>query len=174
MKFLVAPLLAALSLSLNAQTTVTFRQGLNGYTGVTDTMLQQAAPTTNAGTGPTVDVVGGTTAQKQGLLKFANVIGTGTGQVPPNAQITNAKLELSVWTAGSGVAVHRMNKAWTESATWNSMVNGLQIGDEEAHWSAVDTKTNLPRGLGKAQVGRIAHVGRQAASIGNQRRRLCG
>lgn len=129
-----------------SETTVVFRQGLNGYTGTTDAMLQQGSPGTAAGTGPTMDVVGGT-ATKQSLLKFANIIGTGTNQIPANAQIVDAKLELSVWTAGSGVAVHRMNKAWTETSTWTSMVNGLQIGDEEAHWSAVDTKTNLPRGL---------------------------
>lgn len=157
-------LLPALVAGALAQTTVVFRQGLNGYAGTTDTMLQQGAPTTAAGSGPTMDVVGGTAA-RQSLVKFANIIGTATNQIPPNAQILSATLELSVWTAGSGIAVHRMNKAWTETATWNSMGNGLQIGDEEAHWSAVDTKTNLPRGLATFDVATTVQEWANAAEV---------
>lgn len=159
----LAMALAATASSL-AQTTVVFRQGLNGYAGTSDTMLHQGAPTTAAGSGTTMDVVGGTAA-KQSLVKFANIIGTGTNQIPPNAQILSATLELSVWTAGSGIAVHRMNKAWTETDTWSSMVDGLQIGDEEAHWSAVDTKTNLPRGLASFDVATTVQEWANAAEV---------
>ena len=129
-----------------AQTTVTFRQGVNGYTGTDDTMLQQSAAGTNAGGQPTIDIVGGTSV-KQGLLRFNNIIGTGTGQIPPNAQILTATLSLNVWTAGSGVAVHKMMSTWTEASTWTSMTGGLTIGDTEAWWTAEDTKTNLATGV---------------------------
>lgn len=91
------------SIIAHGQTTVTIRQGLNGYSGVQDTMVQQGAATTNAGASTTMDVVGGTTAVKQGLLKFENIIGTGANQIPANAQITSATLGLSVWKAGSEI-----------------------------------------------------------------------
>jgi hypothetical protein len=129
-----------------AQTTVTFRQGVNGYTGTDDTMLQQSATGTNAGSQPTIDIVGGTSV-KQGLLRFKNIIGTGTGQIPPNAQILSATLSMNVWTAGSGVAVHKMMSTWTEASTWTSLTGGLTIGDTEAWWTAEDTKTNLATGV---------------------------
>ena len=145
--FRVFALSAGLLLTATAQTTVTIRQGLNGYTGVQDTMVQQGAATTNAGASTTMDVAGGTTAVKQALLKFENIIGSGTNQIPADAQITSATLSLSVWKAGSGIAVHRMDAPWTEASTWTSLTNGIQIGDEEAHWSAMDTKTSLPIGL---------------------------
>ena len=146
-RFLTTTFLLLLPIIASGQTTVTIRQGLNGYSGVQDTMVQQGAATTNAGASTTMDVIGGTTAVKQALLKFENIIGSGANQIPANSQITSATLSLSVWKAGSGIAVHRMDAPWTEASTWTSLTNGIQIGDEEAHWSAVDTKTNLPIGL---------------------------
>jgi hypothetical protein len=67
------------------------------YAGTRDTFLSQASPGSNFGTQPDfewdTEEQGGVTT---GLIRFDNIFGTGPTQVPANATITEATLELTV------------------------------------------------------------------------------
>jgi fibronectin-binding autotransporter adhesin len=108
--------------------TITFRDGLNGYTGTEDTYVRSTSPTTSFGSSTIVEV--DQDPQDHGLFRFSNIVGCGTNQIPLNAQITSATFSFTVIEPGEGTRVFRMNGNWTESSTWNSLVNGVNIGTE--------------------------------------------
>ncbi len=122
-------------------TVARYREGLGGYTGVVDTMVSQDAPTISyAATHDLVsDLDINTTAAGnqvgQVLVKFPNLFGTGSGQVPPGATVLSAKLILSTPASGDSVdtfRLHRMLVDWTNAATWNSLGAGVDLNDVEA------------------------------------------
>jgi hypothetical protein len=117
----------------SGSTTVTFREGVNGYTGTLDTMLKQASPTAGSGTATTLRVDAGTGVEVQTLLGFDNLFGPGPGQIPLGATITSATLTLQT-TNGSnnGGSLYRMLSDWNNASTWNSLTNGVQIDGSEA------------------------------------------
>ncbi|MBL0408649.1 DNRLRE domain-containing protein, partial [Microvirga aerilata] len=118
-----------------------FQQGLNGYTGTLDTMVQEDSPTTSYGSASRSgfnaihidaadkDVSG---RESQGLLQFTGLIGTGSGQIPHGARITKAGLTLHNSSPGDGAALHRVLATWDENSTWNSLSNGIQANDTDA------------------------------------------
>ena len=120
-----------------------FRQGLNGYAGCVDTMLRMATPTTNESAAVLLSADLDTDAATAGnqpaqiLVRFDNLFGTAAGRVPLNATIISAKL--SMWT-GSGpsdvsnnlASIHRMLIPWSDTDTWDSLVNGVDADDTEA------------------------------------------
>jgi hypothetical protein len=124
-------------------TTVTFQQGVNGYTGTLDTMIQQATPTTAYGTSTKLSTDTGTNANVQTLLTFDGLFGTGLGQIPLGATITSATLTLQT-TNGSaqGASLHRMVTNWmgVPTWTWDSFNNGIQFDGTEAV-AAADVST---------------------------------
>ncbi len=120
--------------------TLTFQQGLNGYTSALDTGLRGAAPSSNLGAGFTINVDADDAASpSQALLRFDNLFGSGAAQIPFGSTIDSATLGLQIFNSGSGLRVHRMLTAWTESSTWNSLVSGVQPDDVEADSSPVGT-----------------------------------
>jgi hypothetical protein len=133
--------------------TVLFQQGLNAYDDCTDTMLRMAAPTSDesAATALTADLdTDSVTAGNQPaqiLIRFDNLFGPASGQVPLNATIISAKL--CMWT-GAGAdddsddlaSCHRMLVPWIGTDTWNSLVNGVQTDDIEA--VSANTFTQIP------------------------------
>lgn len=90
-------------------TTITFQEGLNGYSGTIDTEIWAVAPNTildgniNASTDANND--GG---ESQVLMRFEKIIGTKVHQIPPNATIHSAKLVVSAFDEGNTVHLHRM------------------------------------------------------------------
>lgn len=83
-------------------TTVTFQEGTNGYTGQFDKRV-----------GLTVDQLGSsvsnyfldgrpssTSPDINGLLRFDNLFGNGPGQIPPGAEVTDARLFITTATVG--------------------------------------------------------------------------
>jgi hypothetical protein len=125
-----------------ATVTTTFSQGVNGYMGTLDTMLQQASPTATAGTATTIGIDTGTgTDATQVLLGFDSLFGTGPGQIPPGATITSATMTLRT-TSGSvqGGSLHHMLVDWDNASTWASLGNGVQTDGIEAV-SAADLTT---------------------------------
>ena len=136
---LSATLLALFTTLAFAGQTVTFQYGLNGYTGVVDNHLSYGLPNTPNTDGPILWVDAITTSDNQGshsLLRFDNIIGTGSGQIPANATVTSATLQLYTPTTdnapGAGGQLHRMLKNWTDTDTWNSLVNGIQADGIES------------------------------------------
>jgi hypothetical protein len=97
----------------------TFQNGLNGYTGTQDTMVERySANNVNYGGNPDFDVAGALgNVGYSGLLKFGNLFGTGTNQVPAGATIVSAQLTLTAFTryqptSGSYAIEHTMLKDW--------------------------------------------------------------
>jgi hypothetical protein len=123
----------------------TFRQGLNGYAGVRDTQLWQETPDTSYATSPeiSVDLDTGAAAGNQvgqALVRFDNLFGAGVNQVPTNAIIHSAKVLLHTpaitntidYDSNDTFRMHRMIIDWSDTATWNSLVNGVSNNDVEA------------------------------------------
>ncbi|PVE20407.1 hypothetical protein DC522_32550 [Microvirga sp. KLBC 81] len=112
--------------------TVTFQDG-SAYSGTIDTRLLQTAPSTGYGTATTIGIDTGSNAEEQVLLAFTNLFGSASWQIPYDAVITSATLTLRT-TNGStqGGTLHRMKVGWSESSTWSSLGNGVQIDDTEA------------------------------------------
>ena len=112
---------------------VSFRQGVNGYTNAYDTKIQPSSPDLDASQATTVFVdylslTNGDTEQV--LLRFDNLVGGTTNQVPPGAQVDAAILDLASVTAnsmGDGGLFYPMLVPWTDTnATWNFFNNGIQ------------------------------------------------
>ncbi len=101
--------------------------------GIVDTMLQQAAPTTVFGSATRIGVDTGGSAEVQSLLAFTNLFGNGSGQIPLGATITSATLTLQT-TNGSnqGGSLYRMLIGWNGQSTWSSLGSGVQFDGFEA------------------------------------------
>ena len=111
--------------------TVTFRQGTNGYTGTVDTMLRERYPNDNYGIAFVTSPQGETGYHTQGLLQFGNLFGTGPGQIPVGATIVSATLTLMTTNpAADAGTINPMLVSWNASSTWNSMVGGVTVGTE--------------------------------------------
>ncbi|MBP7148345.1 MAG: DNRLRE domain-containing protein [Acidobacteria bacterium] len=110
-------------------TTVTFRQGENGYTGVKDTFLQQSSPGTNNGSAANLnwdaDDPNGTGYDVYTLVRFNNIFGNGAGQVPLGSQITSASLSYVVYNNGGDGTMHEVLVTWdSATATFSSFCGG--------------------------------------------------
>lgn len=143
---LAAGLLA--STAAQATTTLSFQQGVAGYTGASDTMIRSNETAAGAGHSSNGDSRGrnfgsldflsidgddGSPGSKpnQGLIRFDGLFGTATGQIHAGDTIVSATLRLVAFDPGSGLRVHDMLTTWSQgSATWNSLGNGVQLGTE--------------------------------------------
>ena len=120
--------------------TLSFRQGVNGYTGNVDTFIDANDTAQNNGTLPTAWVDGDRnnsdagSPDAQGLIRFNNVISAAS--VPAGAMIESAQLVLHTSTATDSqstntIGIYRLLTGWTEDgATWNSLNGMLANGDE--------------------------------------------
>ncbi|MEI6074891.1 MAG: DNRLRE domain-containing protein [Verrucomicrobiota bacterium] len=116
-----------------AYSSVSFQQGVNDYTNAFDTNLRQATPDVNYVADQTLfsdyhDA--GNTNTTEGLLRFDNIIGGGTNQIPPGSLIHAAVLELpSVGNScmGNGGRFYDMLQPWSDTTvTWNTYgTNGI-------------------------------------------------
>lgn len=114
------------------------QQGLNGYTNAMDTRVRQTSNTTSYATVATVFVdyaVSFTSDPEHVLIRFDNLIGTGTNQVPAGAEVEAAVLDLASVggnAMGNGGTFHLMLQPWQDTNTWDDLVNGISADDVEA------------------------------------------
>jgi hypothetical protein len=167
--FLASSLLIATAVPAQAIETLTFQEGLNSYIGTQDTIVRSNETAAGSGQGSNGDSRGlsfggldflsidgddGSPGSKpnQGLIRFENLFGNLVGQINPGATIHSAALTLTVFDVGSGLKVHDMLAPWSESSTWNSLVNGISTDGIEAAVSAIATfgannsSANVPTG----------------------------
>ncbi|NQU26598.1 MAG: DNRLRE domain-containing protein [Candidatus Nealsonbacteria bacterium] len=140
---------------------VTFQQGVAGYSGTVDTFLQENLPSVDnslaAELGVDSDDPAGSDLDSQVLLRFDDVFGDGPGQIPtgPGVTITSAELQLTATNAGDGGALHRMLRPFSDSDTWALLGNGVQADGIEA-LSAADhiagENDGVPGGLSSFNV----------------------
>ena len=123
-----------------------FQDGSGGYAGTEDTILYSISPDSNFSSetsmSPDQQDANGV---RLGLLRFNDIIGTGTGQIPVGSTINSATLTVSVVnssTAQMQMSLYRMLSDWDEGlATWNSFgqIGGVQAseGESEAQPDAI-------------------------------------
>lgn len=116
-----------------SRTVVSFQNGVNGYSGTIDSEIWALAPTTildgNGNASADADNDGG---ESQVVLKFEHIIGSDTGQIPPNAVVHSARLLVSAFDQGSTVNLHRMLVPFDASVTWSSLISGVSADGLEA------------------------------------------
>jgi serine protease AprX len=114
------------------------RGGSNGYASAIDGGVNSRAATTNYGTASSVEVEVDPVEKLGMLVRFDNLFGTGAGQIPNGSTITSATLRVTTVSNGStsgATNLHRMLRAWDQSATWNALTTsgaGLQLDNIEA------------------------------------------
>jgi hypothetical protein len=112
---------------------LTFQEGVDGYSGVVDTEIWALAPTTflesNPNASSDADNDGG---ESQVLIRFDSIFGESPKQIPKGSRITSARMMVSAFDQGSTVNLHRMLVPFNRSATWNSMIDGVSADDCEA------------------------------------------
>ena len=118
----------------------TLQQGTASYASAVDTRVNQAAATTAYGTAASLTIGGatGTTDKSQALLRFDNLVGSGTNQIPANAAVISAEVQLNITTAGHGPSFHRMLQTWAATDTWNSRTAGVSRDGVEAANNAIN------------------------------------
>ncbi|MEO1387766.1 MAG: NF038122 family metalloprotease [Cyanobacteria bacterium J06634_6] len=116
--------------------TLTFEQGVDGYNGAADTILDSYY-WNNYGSLTSLYVDARNGYPIQSLLKFDDLFGDQAGQIELDDNITSATIELTVTDAGDSFAVYEMLQGWSESSTWGSMNNGIQTNGYEAQSSAI-------------------------------------
>jgi hypothetical protein len=125
---------------------VSFRQDVDGYTGARDTRLRKSLPDTEnstlAGLFVDAEATAGQADPDQVLIRFDDIIGSITNQIPPGAQVHAAMLDLASVAGsamGDGGTFHAMLVPWQDTDTWNTMINGVTANDLEAATNATTT-----------------------------------
>jgi serine protease AprX len=126
----------------------TFQQGANGYISTVDGYVTSEYPSSGFATASYAwteqddDRVGM-------LLRFENMFGSGTGQIPAGATIKSVSLRIGQYADGSTAAtasLYRMLTSWSASASWNTMLTsgaGIQFDNVEASSSVDASISNL-------------------------------
>jgi hypothetical protein len=125
-RWLVLFVLLATAIPLEAQT-VTFRQGVGGYTGTQDTEINSTV-TTPMGSNTQIIFDEDRDGVVRALVRFDNIFGTGAGQIPLGSNITAATLRVYVTegTLDNGVfEFYRMITDWNQAtAVWTTFGAG--------------------------------------------------
>ena len=126
---------------------LTFQQGVNGYTGMVDTMIRSPAPTTNyADSAVNYDSgyqyqynadtsTGSPAGPSHVLLRFDDIVGSSPGQIPAGSTILSATLRLRTMDDSNGGKLHRLLQSWVATTvTWANAFggNGIQADGSEA------------------------------------------
>lgn len=100
-------------------TTVAFQQGVNGYSGMTDTTIRSSASSTNYGSDALL-LVDGDPADFAVLLKWD------LSSIPAGKTVVSATLTFNVTDGSpSGYEIYALKRAWSESAaTWSKYSTG--------------------------------------------------
>ncbi len=98
------------NLPANAQTILTFQQGIGAYTGTQDTEIRFVDPDTNLsseeGFSADADTTNtGLVRPAQSLIRFDSIFGNGVGQIPQHSSIVSATLVLESFDPAGGLAI---------------------------------------------------------------------
>jgi hypothetical protein len=116
-------------------TTVTFQQGVNGYSGTVDTYIMEYYPGTAYGTESSLgwdnNDPHGSGDYTFGLIRFDDIFGTDAGQIPPDAIIQSATLTYYVYDTGDLADVNEVMIDWSEDVTYNGFGGdaGVQVDE---------------------------------------------
>ncbi len=127
--------------NVHAQTTVVFQNGTNGYQGTTDTMfaeVREEIPLADSNlAGSSVlsagfDLADPDNGISYAWIQFDDIIGNRPGQIPPDAELTSAVLEMFVSDDGNEntfvVLYNNLMDFDVLTATYNSMGGDIPLG----------------------------------------------
>ena len=117
--------------------TVSFQQGVNSYTGATDTKIRSDAATTNYGTNTVLEIDG--SPDYAALLRFD------LSSIPAGKTITAVTLTVNVTDLSAQVyEIYALRRAWSESsATFNVASSGVNWGTAGASNTTSDRETTV-------------------------------
>ncbi len=123
---------------------VAFQQGVDGYTGAVDTLLHGGGTAdTEYSTAIEITCDGSDSGEAHNLIRFNNLFGSGPGQVPLGKTIQKVTLTLNITDPGDLINLHRMNRDWAATNTWNEFdpvnLDGVLSGSYTAR-TADDTE----------------------------------
>lgn len=117
----------------SARQTLTFQEGVNGYSGTVELEIWAVSPNTclngNPNASSDADNDGG---ESQVLMRFDDIVSAGEGRLLPRSTIHSATLIVSAFDEGTTVHLHRVLVPWKATSTWNSLVAGLTADGLEA------------------------------------------
>ena len=126
---------------------LTFQQGVNGYNGTVDTILKETSPNNSFSNATSLQVDIDSQDHFQSLIRFDDIFGDELGKIALYDTIDSAILEIDVSNSGDSIAVHQMLQSWSDSATWNSLVNGISANGVEATSTAIVTTGSVSTGI---------------------------
>ncbi len=133
--------------------------GYGTYAGAADVELWATFPDNAYPEGSTVDGLGigmsGLIPDRSVLLRFDNIIGNGPGQIPSNAIVVSAELQLYVKNSGDGSPLHRMLIPWDATMTYSASGDGFVPDDGRAR-VAYDSQFGVVDLSGSTGAGRKA------------------
>jgi hypothetical protein len=118
--------------------TLSFQEGVDGYTGTVDTYLRQQEPSLAHGALDWIewDASEGTSNMETvGLLRFDNIFGVNYGQIPVGAEVLAATVTLSIRDAGNAGTMRPVLVTWDESTTYDGF--GGDAGVQADEYGAV-------------------------------------
>lgn len=121
---------ATVTITVGLSTTSSvYQDGFDGYSGTVDTWVDGRKSDVNFGANDTLEI-DGDSGVEQTLLRFEEIFGNSDGQIAQGSTIQSATLEVNVTNTGSDPNLHRVLTDWSEADTWDSLVDGLQIGTD--------------------------------------------
>ena len=130
--------------------TLTFQQGVDGYTGTIDTSLWGSEATISHADADKLKI----DAEKNGfprhsLIRFDDIFGNQAGQITSADTIDSAILEFEVTSKnGDAIEVYQMLQSWSETDTWDQWGDGIQTNGLEAGSTPITaTVTSVSQGL---------------------------
>jgi hypothetical protein len=151
--------LSAIATSASSQVVSTsFQQGANGYTGTFDRRISdRPADETNGIDSASYFLDGfaadGTSPDTQNLIRFANIIGNGAGQVPQGATILDARLTVTTSLVGNAqtagpFGVAGLNQPFDAATSYfTDFISDLAVSDfgsRGAWWGDINPSTGNP------------------------------
>ncbi|MFM9956594.1 MAG: DNRLRE domain-containing protein [Phycisphaerales bacterium] len=141
--------------------TISFQNGINGYTGTQDTWINQAAANTSYGNNTVFTADDDTNnsifndSRGQGLLRFDQMFTNNPfdqSKIPLGSVIESASLRIvlsddvdsPIYDADFNVFL--MTRDWSESSTWNSLSGGLTQGSDYSSFLGTIEGDNSPDG----------------------------
>jgi len=113
-----------------------FQEGIAGYSGSQDAWIDAKNPTQTKNEDKINVDKAGTSEEKQGLIRFDSIFGSGAGLIPAGSTINSVTLTVSLKeTKGTTVSLHRMLQGWNETnVTANTFLPtvGIQRDGTEA------------------------------------------
>ena len=123
----------------STQTTITFQEGVSGYSDTVDTFIRQTEPaiefSTNTGLEWDGEVTSGQGDDEVAIIRFENIFGSAIGQIPAGATIVSANLKYRVSNVtnsqGDFANVYESLVSWQENVTWNTFGGDAGVQADE-------------------------------------------